>query len=289
MRFHGICGVLSIAFLLSAAIPAFAHEGIGAHLDHVNEALRQHPDSQSLYIERGAVYSGEAGMHERALEDFQLAERLGPPVAVAYELGMLYYRTEKFDRAIAYFDKYIEQFPAYAPPYEYRAKALYALGADERARADYDEYFRLETRPNPGSYIAAAQMRASPGAAKNLAEAIALLDSGMNRIGLNPQMQNCAIELELKRSRPQAAIARQRSLKNLLGAGPVWQIDMAELLLADGKRGAANRLLADAEAQLSRLKVTPARLDLSKKIRSLKERSRQDSHRRRARSPNPDT
>lgn len=256
-------------FLFQADV-AMAHEGTGAHLDHINEALEKTPDKQALYIERGAIYSSEAGMYELALKDFQRAEELGSPVAVAYQLGLLFYRSAEFAKSRVYFDRYINQFPDYAPAYEYRAKAAYRLGDAKQAMADFNTFFHLQKQTNPGSFIAAAKIYASAKEG-GVDAALALLDQGMQQIGLNPQLQSYAVRLELQRNRPEQAVARQQSMKTMLNDSPAWQAEMAELLLNTGKPAEAAAFLDEAETQLAKLKATPARVNLLKTIQKLRQ------------------
>lgn len=261
-------------FLFQAEV-SIAHEGPGAHLDHINEALEKTPDKQSLYIERGAIYSSEAGLHELALKDFQRAEKLGPPVAVAYELGLLFYRSAEFSKSRMYFDRYISQFPDYAPAYEYRAKASYQIGDTRQAMADFNAFFRLQKQINPGSFIAAAKIYASAKEG-GVDAAIALLDQGIKRIGLNPQLQSYAARLELQRNRPEQAIARHQTMRTMLNDSPAWKAEMAELLLDAGKPAEAAAFLDQAEEQLAKLKATPARLNLLQTIQKLRRQAVSD-------------
>jgi predicted Zn-dependent protease len=92
----------------------------------------------------------------------------------------------------------------------------------------------------------------------------------MNRLGLNPELQRYAIRLELQRSQPDKAIQRLLGLKTLLKESPAWQVDMAELLIETGRSAQAAAYLDAAEARLAKLRSTPARSDLAKKIRTLK-------------------
>jgi predicted Zn-dependent protease len=267
---HLLPGILWFALLVSSIENLRAHDDVADHLRLLDQAIERTPNKQSLYIERGALYSSEAGMHERALQDFRRAEQLGPPVAVAYQLGMLFFRTGDFAKARSYFDRYLEQFPGFAPAYEYRAKAAYRMGDKAKSMADYDAFFRLQKHINPGSYIDAAGIHASSNEERDIEAALSLLDQGMNRLGLNPELQRYAIRLELQRSQPDKAIQRLLGLKTLLKESPAWQVDMAELLIETGRSAQAAAYLDAAEARLAKLRSTPARSDLAKKIRTLK-------------------
>lgn len=246
-----------------------SHEGTATHLEQLNHAIEHAPDNQALYLQRGALYSEEAGLHERALQDFRHAERLGPAILVAYEIGLMFYRQGDFVQAQQYLDRYIAHFPQLAQPYEERAKILYELGKIEASLADYDRYFNLQPNINPGSFITAAKIHAAEATPEAIAAALRLLDQGIETLGLNPQLQRYAIELELQQRRPAQALARLTTLKAVLKASPLWQIEMAELLLQSQQPAEAKAFLTQADVELAQLKQTPARLQLRQRIQQL--------------------
>ena len=265
----GGLSVLWISYLVSGMV--YAHEGTAHHIEQLNKLIEKAPEAQSLYIERGAIYSREGGLHEKALADFEKAETLGPKIAVAYELGLLFFRTEQFTKAQAYFDQYITAFPNSPQGYEYRAKTAYHLNDLQQSFRDFEKFFALQKKVNPGSYIEAASIYVS-SEQKGLDAAIELIDQGIERIGLNPQLQRYAVELELQRNQVESAIKRFQSLQSLLNDSPVWKVGMAELFLKAGRNNEAKKLLTTAKAQLTKLKPTPARLQLLETVSQLSSR-----------------
>ncbi len=244
---------------------AFAHAGHEEQLLRINRAIEQQPDDQALYIRRGSIYSGNRQFDD-AIANFEHAERLGPGVLVAFERGVLYYRMGDFERATAYFNQYLEQFPQAAHAYEYRAWAARDTGNYQQAIADLNNYFDVLEKPHPGNYIAAANMLHDM---QQTEQALQLLDKGMGKIGLTPQLQRRAIELELERDQVSNAIARQDSLRKPLNANPLWKLQMAELLLQDKRDEAARKMAQQAENELLELRPTPARLEQLEHAREL--------------------
>lgn len=64
-----------------------------------------------------------------------------------------------------------------------------------------------------------------------------------------------------------AALRRCRDLEKILGSSPLWQFEMAQLLLQAGRSEEASALLRQAEEQLGQLRETPARRALRSRIR----------------------
>lgn len=250
---------------LTALLACLAEAHPGAHLviDHFTAEIEERPLDQALRIQRGIAYSGD-GQYEQALADFRRAEELGDPVAVAFDLGVLYYRMEDFAGARRCFDIYLDKYPGHAQTLEYRARLRRDTGDAAGAVQDYRDYFARTARPNPGDYSAAALLLSSMPT-EGEEPALALLDEGMSRLGLIPQLQQQAIALELRRGRTDRALARQRALEPVLGDSPDWKVDMGELLLQSGNKAEAERQFRLAVEQLETLRPTPARRALRDK------------------------
>lgn len=271
--------LLLLTLCLCSALPAsssYGHPGAHAKLAYLNQQIEEQPDDQSLYIQRGAVYSNN-GQFEPALADFRRAETLGKPLAVAFEMGVLRYRQGKFAQARAYFDRCLKNSPKHTTALEYRARLLRDAGDHKASLADYRALFALQNSSAPGNYIAASKLLAQQGEA-GLIAAINILDEGMQQLGLIPPLQRHAIKLELRRQQTVNAIQRLASLEPMLGKSPDWKTDMGELHLLDGNTAQARELFNAAATQLAALRKTPARLALLEKIRKLQEKSEKKAH-----------
>ena len=260
--------VLTCLIVLFGQQELSAHPGAHAALEHFSRQIEEHPRQQSLYIQRGIVYSND-GQYPLAEADFQRAAELGDPILVGFDFGVLYYRMGDFDRARRYFNGFLKRFPNHAPCLEYRARLLRDAGDYEASVADFRQVFELQERPNPGHYISAAKMLQSKGT-DGIDQALVLLDHGNKKLGLTPQLQQHAIQLELLRKRPEEAVKRMRDLEPILGESPDWKVDMGELLLQVGKTEQAAALLNAASLQLDTLRKTPARLKMRERINRLR-------------------
>ena len=254
-----LCCALSLASVVSA------HPGQHEQLARINLSMQQQPANQALYMQRGVIYSN-AGQFEEAMADYAQAEALGPPILVAHDLGVLYYRMGDFERAAQYLDTYLVQFPSSAATYDYRARVARDSGDLPRAVAELDMYFTVQERPHPGNYLAAANMLQQMGKTD---EALSRLDQGLEQLGLIPQLQRRAIELELQRKQPDNAIIRHESLRVPLHESPGWKLQKAELLLRVNRRSEAENLVIAATTELAELRPTPARQQLQQQAQEM--------------------
>ena len=248
-----------IACLLLVLVPRVGatHPSAQHTIGMLSDAIRADPVDQTLYLRRGHLYSNE-GQLELALEDLRKAEELGDPVLAAFDLGVLHYRMGELGAARRYFDVFLERFPEQGPALEYRARVRRDAGDHAGALEDFEAYFALQSSPNPGDYVSAAEMLAGLEGRGEPA-ALAMLDEGIERLGMIPQLQRPAIELEKRRGNLPAAIDRLEALRPVLGGSPDWKVDMGELQLMAGRPDQARTLFADASRQLDGLRETAAR------------------------------
>ncbi len=243
---------------------ALAHPGANSSVAYFSHQIENRPGEQSLYIQRGIAYSA-AAQYDKALEDFEVAQSLGNPTVVSFDLGVLHYRRSELNRAEAYFDEFLLAYPNHPACLEYRARLRRDRGDSNGSVADFRHVFDLLDNPNPGHYISAAELLESSGD-RGIEEALAILDSGLAKIGLSSQLQKQAIRLEVRRERYDLAISRQMTLQPMLGTSPNWKVETAELQQQAGRRDGALRLLEQAADQLTTLRATPARQSLLARI-----------------------
>ncbi|MBK7951922.1 MAG: hypothetical protein IPK00_25005 [Deltaproteobacteria bacterium] len=259
---------LVIAGLVTLAPRVDGHPSALAQVEMLSAEIRARPDDPVAYIRRGQAYS-EEGHFAEALADFEKAEGLGDSVSVAYDLGVVHYRMGALIEARRDFDRWLERHPDHGPALQYRARVLRDSGERDAAFADYRAYLDRHPNPNPGDYLAAAELLAEDGEG-DVEGALAMLDAGMRRLGLAPQLQKRAIALERGRGEVDAALNRLDALAPSLGATPDWQIDRAELLLLLGRRKEATAALDRAAEALVGKRSTAARRTLHDRIEALR-------------------
>ena len=253
--------------LIAASARTLAHPSMHETVAELSERIRAAPSDQALYLERGIAYSSD-GKVELAFADFRKAEALGEPDRVAFDLGVLFYRTGAFAAARAALTRCLARYPAHALALDYRARAAREAGDSRAALADFEALFALVHDVNPGHYVSAADLLlALPG--EGAPAALALLDRGMRQLGVIPQLQQRASTLERERGTLGAALDRHDTLAELLARSPDWRVTRAELLFAQGRAAEARSELDAASAALAELRATPARAELAAKIARL--------------------
>jgi tetratricopeptide (TPR) repeat protein len=266
-RFLLVVAILSVRALVTAEAP-FAHPSDAEKIDVLTRRIEARGDDPGLYLKRGAVYS-EDGHYELALEDFSKAEALTDSVVVALDVGMLKARQGDLPGAKKSLDLFLGRFPNHSRALEERARVLVAMGDTQAAVETFERLFAVTPSPNPGSYTSAARILSEQGDTKDTDRALAILDGGIVRLGMIPQLQQFAIELELQEGRTTRALERLEGLEPSLGAGPEWKVEKSELLLKLDRNREARSLLDTAARQLTQLRETPARRALAKRITGL--------------------
>ena len=260
----GVAGMLAALAVLGATAVR-AHPGASARIDDLTHRIEAQPERQDLYILRGAEFA-RGGAWESAAADFGTARELGGPDAVGFEAGRLHYRKGEYREAHAQFSAYLRHRPDSPRATLHRARAAARMGEVESALADYRRYFRVAKDIHPGDFVAAAKLLAASGGVE---DALDLLDTGLERLGPNAQLQRHAVDLETRMGRPERAVARWRRLEPALGRSPAWQVTLAEIHLAADEPRQARAWLDSADARLSALRPTVARGELRDRIAGL--------------------
>jgi len=81
----------------------------------------------------------------------------------------------------------------------------------------------------------------------------------ISKLGLNPQLQRYAMQLELRRDDIEGALDRWYSLEDQLGETPEWGITLARVLILADKVDEARLVVQTVKDRLISLRQTPAR------------------------------
>jgi len=247
---------------------AWGHPAESERIAILTARIEARPGDPALYIDRGSAYSHD-GEYALAMKDLQQAAQLADPVSVAYELGLLHFRQGQLDEAKSEFDRFLARFPNHASALEQRARLHAKRGDAIAAVSDYDRFFVVTARPNPGSFLSAAKLFADD---EDSALALEMLDRGIERLGVIPQLQQYAIVLELQADRPDQALARLGTLEAVMGEAPEWHAQMAELLIRMDRPRLAREHLSNATKALGEMRETPARMRLASRIATIEEK-----------------
>ena len=238
-----LIAVCALSVLISSRTVQ-AHAGDHRSIAELDTIIKENLVDPSLLVARGALYS-RSGQWEKAERDLSRAETIGKKHDVAFEFGQ-------------FIDAYIGVYPTRPAAFLLRARAASKAEQFGIASESYQTYFSLSANPQPGEYLAAARLLGSTNP-DGINSALALLDRGISKLGLNPQLQRYAMLLELRRDDTKSALSRWYSLKNQLGGTPEWGVTLARLLILADRVADARLAVQAAKDRLTMLRRTPAR------------------------------
>ena len=255
---------LAVLTLAGFSLCSAAHPGIATRFEQLDELIDRYPQSQPLWLKRASLFI-QHGDLKSAHRDLQQAAQLGDPVETAFQMGLLHFKEGQFKKSYDDFESYLKRAPGHALSYLYRAKAASVMGQYDLAIENFEFYFSRSLNPHPGEYLAAArlQVESSPD---DYGPALLLIDQAIGRLGLIPQLQRYATDLEIQRGNFTAAIERWDSAELALGSSPEWKFKAARIYSQAGQFVRARQLILLLKEQLLELKPTPARQQLWQEI-----------------------
>jgi tetratricopeptide (TPR) repeat protein len=249
MLWSWLVGVLSVVLLLPATVTAHGdlHEQIAA----MTQRIEQAPSRAELYVRRGQLHRVHREW-DAALADYAQAARLDPELTVVEFLrGVVLLDAGRPTAARAALDRFLARRPDHAEAHAARARAHLSLGEPLAASRDFSQAIALLPQPRPEYYLERAQALVSAGDA-HLDDALRGLDEGLDRLGRLVTLQLYAVDLELARARPAAALARLDSMLSGPASNPAWLVRRAEILERAGRPGEARVAYASSLAALER-------------------------------------
>ncbi|WP_432695302.1 tetratricopeptide repeat protein [Marinobacterium sp. YM272] len=198
-------------------------------------------ESYSLYIQRARL-NVEGGQYDDALQDLDKASELGLKEPLLFEYGNIAAAKAEPEKAIDLYTRFIGFKGHFPQAYQARARVYASLNEFDQAIADFKRSFEIQKSPHPGLFIEASELFLK-SEQPNSQAALDLLDQGMETLGVQGQLQEKAIEIELSQGHNDVAITRLRSLGAERKFNPSWRIDLAELLMKSGKPDEARKEL----------------------------------------------
>lgn len=244
-----------------------AHAPLTNKLERLDARISKSPADSALWIERARVYSDQ-GEFARARSDLDRADSLEHSTQSAFTRAVMLYRSGDLEKSLVELNRVLatNSFPMAA--LEYRARIHRDLGNSDAAILDFEALIAEQPNATPGYYLAVAKLKALDE--RRLEEALALLDLGIDQLGLIPQLQTYAVGLELRLGRTAAAIERQGSLRHILQESPDWKVEIGRLHDLNGQPEIALGYYQRAQTQLSDLRPTTARTDLASRLEVLR-------------------
>ena len=217
--------VSALFLLLSQTFPSmvFAHtvvdQRIQARTNSIEKTEHDGEQDAALYLSRGALQM-EKGNWQAAQKDFHVVAAIDPDhPELDYQRGRLLYFTQDYASAVTLFKRFLQKVKGNDVDLSLQVAAHLLIGtimqeqsAWSRAIHHYDTAIELDSRVNPGYFIARARAIAS-GDTPDYEHAIAGLDGFLQRSPGVLTVAIYALELELKSGNKNAADIRMSKLK----------------------------------------------------------------------------
>lgn len=236
--------------LACLAGPLAAHEDNSVEIANLTAAIAANPADPQLYLKRAEMQ--RLLQHWEAAEaDYSQAAKLAPDLAIVdLASASMWNDAGKPKLALPLLDRFIQRSPDNPGGFSERGRARRLDGQFRAAADDYARAVALTREPAPEDYASWAAALVDAGAP---AEAVAVLNQGIGRLGRLPALDFQALDIEQQSAQFDAALARLEILLAAPGRKDSLLVRKAEILLAAGHRDAAKLALAQAQAELDSL------------------------------------
>lgn len=260
-------GGAALAFLLAVAA-AHAHGDFHSLITAADQDIAKDPKNPELYLRRGELFRLHQ-QYDSAQKDLDTAETLSPGLAVLdlYRARLLLDTAWPL-AARAHLDRFLGT-NNHTEAFSLRSRAWLKLGQPLYAAEDLTRAIAVTPEGAPDLYIERAHALAEAGR-DQLDTAIQGLDEGMKKMGPLVTLQLTAIDLELRRNKTDAALARIDVVMQRTPRKESWLARKGEILLQAGRAQEAKQSYEAALAALNTLppvrRNVPAVRDLERRI-----------------------
>ncbi|HEX9653174.1 MAG TPA: tetratricopeptide repeat protein [bacterium] len=249
---------IAVFFVWGRPAAVAAHGPLDEQIAQVTKDIRQHPNDPILYLKRGELHH----FHEdwpAALADYDTAANLDSKLSIVdlYRSKTLLAASQP-QEAMAALDRLFLHNPNHIDGLLTRARTLVRLSQYETAAIDYTKVIdSIETVP-PELFVERAQALERAGES-HYSAALTGLDDGLQKIGQVVTLQLFAIELELKLSHYDAALARLEQISAISRRKEKWLMRKGEILHKAGRGVEAGDAYRQALLEIERLPPTRRR------------------------------
>ncbi len=253
-RLDVACAIAAIGLVASVSLSgdARAHLDSLAALGHLHEQIESEPDNAELFLRRGNL-NVEARRWDEALSDYERAGRLDETGREVLDLnrGHVFLSAGWPLTATFYLRRFVEQHGPSAQAYLDLARAARLRGRVDESVEFFEKLISLTPTPHPDRFIEWARVYAEAG---RTAQAIAVLDRGVDTIGPASGLHLAALDLEIESGLDDDALERLDRLSRDSYRPELWSIRRADLLIEKSRYAEAQQQL---EATLQVLVARP--------------------------------
>jgi len=232
---------LGIVFVFAANV--LAHDGLHEQIIAVTKEIAKEPNNANLYLKRAELYR----LHEEwknSERDFNRAEKLNPNLAVVdLGRGKLWLEAKRFSSAKLALERFLMREPNSFEAVLTLARVLSKLNQTENAVKYFTQAIALSPKDSAEIYLERSLLLGERG---RIDEALRGLDEGIERYGGLVILENYAIDLEVKRSRYDAALTRLDKLAVTMPRKESFLLKRGEILLKAGKKCEARKAFTES-------------------------------------------
>ena len=257
MKFSYFIVILILIPILHFSMDVLAHSSGSAKLDKLSEHIMLAPNNAGNYIKRGLLYES-LGHNDLALTDLMRAEELGVKDKILLPKARILFRQGQLLDALALLNQLMIIVPENRAGLLLRAQVYTKLLDFKSAIDDYRTLISIEAQPTPGIYLALADSLLKLNQ-NNKNEVLQLLDDGIKKNSGLIQLQNRAVDLCVEWRWYDEAIARMKTLGEVLNHSSQWQVALADLYLKKGDHEQAKFYYKNSLDTLNAERKTPKR------------------------------
>jgi len=243
-----------LSIITCCLLPAgvWAHGELDEQIAAVTKRIEKDPRNAALHLKRGQLHR----MHrewDAAMADLDQAARLDPNLSVVdLARGRTLLEANWPIFAKLTLDRFLAKQPTHADGLVTHARVLVKLNQPVAAAEDFTRAIASRSEPEPYLFIERAQALASAGDDK-IDEALRSLEEGVKKLGPLVTLQLPAIELELKKERYDAALARLDTIAAQSPRKETWLARRADILALAGRPSEARAAQTAALAAIASL------------------------------------
>lgn len=251
----------------------FPHGDLDRRINEYSQLIVLYPDSLYLYVDRGDLYL----QHEEfdlARKDFSYCMSKGLNTAFILEgLSRSMAVPPMLDSSLFYINLSLDEDSSSFSAVEWKAHLLFLLHNYCESAAGYERLIQDLPYPSPTLYLDASTSWINCSGPGNIGNAIAIIKSGMDRIGSLHVLQKELIRLYLEQKDYKSALIEQSLWieRATYKASPL--LDRARIYLLAGENDMAQTDLENALIELSALpsykQSVPGMLVLKERIENL--------------------
>lgn len=238
-----VCFSAVFALFFAYPQPAAAHGSLHEQIVAVTKEIKKDSKNPALYLKRAELYRLH-GEWENSEKDYDRAEKLNPNLAIVdFGRGKLRLDAKRFSAAKLALERFLAKEPNSFEAVLTFARVLSKLNQTENAVKYFTQAISLSPADSAEIYLERAQTLAAAG---KIEEALRGLDEGIERFGGLVVLQIAAIDLEVKRRRYDAALARLDKLAEPMPRKESFLLKRGEILLKAGKKCEARKAFTES-------------------------------------------